>query len=200
MLVLSANGMGSELLGFMKKLGSQPSARVPTHHSGGRVCTLQRGKLRPKELGIFLLSCKAESNLHCGSLSLGRIFSGLVFVFCPPNFPVNTQPKTTLDTLSRGMHSRAPHPPTHPSTVHALLSSLWPVGACPSLTLTPQLLLEHPLLTHALGYTALWDLLWAGEGVLPGHSVAPACLCPAPSTLLPLAARPVVLPAGLRVP
>ncbi|KAM9194586.1 rhomboid domain-containing protein 3 isoform 1-T5 [Dugong dugon] len=67
------------------------------------------------------------------------------------------------------MHARAPPGPLFPalpltsSTLMLLMSGLWLVGAGPSLTLAPELLLEpwqaHRLLTYALGHTALPSLL-----------------------------------------
>ncbi|XP_049721578.1 rhomboid domain-containing protein 3 isoform X2 [Elephas maximus indicus] len=67
------------------------------------------------------------------------------------------------------MHARGPPGPLSPalpltsSTLMLLMSGLWLVGAGPSLTLVPELLLEpwqaHRLLTYALGHTALPGLL-----------------------------------------
>ncbi|XP_073917408.1 rhomboid domain-containing protein 3 [Castor canadensis] len=67
------------------------------------------------------------------------------------------------------MHARDPTGPLSPalplasSVLMLLLSSLWLVGAGPSLALAPELLLDpwqvHRLLTHALGHTALPGLL-----------------------------------------
>ncbi|XP_012381915.1 rhomboid domain-containing protein 3 isoform X2 [Dasypus novemcinctus] len=57
----------------------------------------------------------------------------------------------------------SPALPLASSALMLLLSGLWLVGAGPSLTLAPELLLEpwqaHRLLTHALGHTALPGLL-----------------------------------------
>ncbi|KAL2767580.1 rhomboid domain-containing protein 3 [Daubentonia madagascariensis] len=57
----------------------------------------------------------------------------------------------------------SPALPLASSVLMLLLSSLWLVGAGPSLTLAPELLLDpwqvHRLLTHALGHTALPGLL-----------------------------------------
>ncbi|XP_023369034.1 rhomboid domain-containing protein 3 isoform X3 [Otolemur garnettii] len=57
----------------------------------------------------------------------------------------------------------SPALPLASSALMLLLSSLWLVGAGPSLTLAPELLLDpwqvHRLLTHALGHTALPSLL-----------------------------------------
>ncbi|KAL4681658.1 hypothetical protein H8959_007135 [Pygathrix nigripes] len=67
------------------------------------------------------------------------------------------------------MHARGPHGPLSPalplasSVLMLLMSSLWLVGAGPSLVLAPELLLDpwqvHRLLTHVLGHTALPGLL-----------------------------------------
>ncbi|KAM6155728.1 rhomboid domain-containing protein 3 [Rhynchocyon petersi] len=68
------------------------------------------------------------------------------------------------------MHAWWAHPdllppalPLTSSTLMLMLSGLWLVGAGPSLTLAPELLLEpwqvHRLLTHALGHTTLPSLL-----------------------------------------
>ncbi|KAM5190572.1 rhomboid domain-containing protein 3 isoform 1-T6 [Callospermophilus lateralis] len=67
------------------------------------------------------------------------------------------------------MHAReppgllSPALPLASSVLMLLMSSLWLVGAGPSLTLAPELLLDpwqvHRLLTHALGHTALPGLL-----------------------------------------
>nr|XP_019598609.1 PREDICTED: rhomboid domain-containing protein 3 [Rhinolophus sinicus]XP_019598611.1 PREDICTED: rhomboid domain-containing protein 3 [Rhinolophus sinicus]XP_019598612.1 PREDICTED: rhomboid domain-containing protein 3 [Rhinolophus sinicus]XP_019598613.1 PREDICTED: rhomboid domain-containing protein 3 [Rhinolophus sinicus] len=57
----------------------------------------------------------------------------------------------------------SPALPLASSVLMLLMSSLWLVGAGPSLTLAPELLLDpwqaHRLLTHALGHTALPSLL-----------------------------------------
>ncbi|XP_048199198.1 rhomboid domain-containing protein 3 isoform X2 [Perognathus longimembris pacificus] len=59
--------------------------------------------------------------------------------------------------------SLSPALPLASSVLMLLLSSLWLVGAGPSLALAPELLLDpwqvHRLLTHALGHTALPGLL-----------------------------------------
>ncbi|XP_073860194.1 rhomboid domain-containing protein 3 isoform X4 [Macaca fascicularis] len=67
------------------------------------------------------------------------------------------------------MHARGSHGPLSPalplasSVLMLLMSSLWLVGAGPSLVLAPELLLDpwqvHRLLTHVLGHTALPGLL-----------------------------------------
>uniref|UniRef100_A0A9L0R394 Rhomboid domain containing 3 n=1 Tax=Equus caballus TaxID=9796 RepID=A0A9L0R394_HORSE len=67
------------------------------------------------------------------------------------------------------MHARdppglpSPALPLASSVLMLLMSSLWLVGAGPSLALAPELLLDpwqaHRLLTHALGHTALPSLL-----------------------------------------
>ncbi|XP_073742940.1 rhomboid domain-containing protein 3 isoform X1 [Callorhinus ursinus] len=75
--------------------------------------------------------------------------------------------KTTLDTFSHAMRARGPPGlpspalPLASSVLMLLLSSLWLVGAGPSLALAPELLpwQVHRLLTHALGHTALPGLL-----------------------------------------
>ncbi|XP_021559215.1 rhomboid domain-containing protein 3 isoform X1 [Neomonachus schauinslandi] len=75
--------------------------------------------------------------------------------------------KTTLDTFSHAMRARGPPGlpspalPLASSVLMLLLSSLWLVGAGPSLALAPELLpwQAHRLLTHALGHTALPGLL-----------------------------------------
>uniref|UniRef100_A0A8C5L972 Peptidase S54 rhomboid domain-containing protein n=2 Tax=Jaculus jaculus TaxID=51337 RepID=A0A8C5L972_JACJA len=64
---------------------------------------------------------------------------------------------------SSGPLSSAPALPLASSVLMVLLSSLWLLGAGPSLTLAPESLLDpwqvHRLLTHALGHTALPGLL-----------------------------------------
>lgn len=80
-----------------------------------------------------------------------------------------TAPRPPLTTLSQAMHARDPPGllssalPLASSVLMLLMSSLWLVGAGPSLALAPELLLDpwqvHRLLTHALGHTALPGLL-----------------------------------------
>ncbi|XP_050662781.1 rhomboid domain-containing protein 3 isoform X2 [Macaca thibetana thibetana] len=74
-----------------------------------------------------------------------------------------------LTILNQAMHARGSHGPLSPalplasSVLMLLMSSLWLVGAGPSLVLAPELLLDpwqvHRLLTHVLGHTALPGLL-----------------------------------------
>ncbi|XP_004615677.2 rhomboid domain-containing protein 3 [Sorex araneus] len=82
----------------------------------------------------------------------------------------HTTPRPPLNNFSsQAMHSRGPAGllspalPLASSVLMLLMSSLWLLGAGPSLALAPELLLNpwqvHRLLTHALGHTALPGLL-----------------------------------------
>ncbi|KAG8521237.1 Rhomboid domain-containing protein 3, partial [Galemys pyrenaicus] len=81
----------------------------------------------------------------------------------------HTAPRPPMTTFNQAMHARdypgLPFPalPLASSVLMLLMSSLWLVGAGPSLALAPELLLDpwqvHRLLTHALGHTALPGLL-----------------------------------------
>lgn len=74
-----------------------------------------------------------------------------------------------MTTINQTMHvwdspgSRSRALPLASSVLMLLMSCLWLLGAGPSLTLAPELLLDpwqvHRLLTHALGHTALPGLL-----------------------------------------
>ncbi|XP_054551205.1 rhomboid domain-containing protein 3 isoform X2 [Talpa occidentalis] len=81
----------------------------------------------------------------------------------------HTAPRAPVTTFSQAMHARdhpgllCPALPFASSVLMLLMSSLWLIGAGPSLALAPELLLDpwqvHRLLTHALGHTALPGLL-----------------------------------------
>ncbi|XP_039717834.1 rhomboid domain-containing protein 3 isoform X1 [Pteropus medius] len=81
----------------------------------------------------------------------------------------HTAPGLPLTTFSQTMCGRGPPGllspalPLASSVLMLLMSSLWLVGAGPSLALVPELLLDpfqaHRLLTHVLGHTALPSLL-----------------------------------------
>nr|KAF6312138.1 rhomboid domain containing 3 [Pipistrellus kuhlii] len=76
----------------------------------------------------------------------------------------HSAPRLSWTAVSQAMCDRGrPGLPLASSVLMLLMSSLWLVGAGPSLALAPELLLDpwqaHRLLTHALGHTALPSLL-----------------------------------------
>ncbi|XP_054450102.1 rhomboid domain-containing protein 3 isoform X2 [Pteronotus mesoamericanus] len=112
-------------------------------------------------MGTFELGFK-----RCRGVGLLKIEAFCMF---PAGNWQHIAPRLRVTAFSQAMCDRSPPGllspalPLASSVLMLLMSSLWLVGAGPSLALAPELLLDpwqaHRLLTHAVGHTALPSLL-----------------------------------------